>query len=438
MSKIYYTDAIFPVYAVHGSQNYCEPIISNADKKILRELAKQYAQIAALPVHKEKKALWSAMNNLERARPMLWINEVCWHEMNVDGELDILTTSEFAQRLETELRRTIYQWRHMPCDTVLDPVINSPMIITNTGIGIKAESDVGVYDQRSDIVTQHFHAQIKNEDDIEKIKDPIVTHHADKTLEFKQAYEMLFDGIIDVKVKGCPGFWFAPWDDIVTFTGVEEVLTDLVLRPNYVHKLVGRLTDAYLHALDQYEAQDLVYTNNSNARVGSGAYGYCNGLKEDTGESVKASEIWGSATPQIFGAISPAMHKEFALDYERKWLKKFKLSYYGCCEPVHNKIEILKEIPNLRKISLSPWVNDKRAAEQMMGKYVASLKPNSSFLARETWDLDAAREDLKKRIKDLQGLNMEIIIKDVSTVQYQPQRLWQWTQMASEVIKDCE
>ena len=47
------------------------------------------AEIAALPVHQEKARLWQKLNDLESERPMVWINEIPWHEMNVDGELTL-------------------------------------------------------------------------------------------------------------------------------------------------------------------------------------------------------------------------------------------------------------------------------------------------------------------------------------------------------------
>ena len=45
--------------------------------------------VAALPVHREKAGLWRKLNDLQSARPMVWINEIPWHEMNVDDELTL-------------------------------------------------------------------------------------------------------------------------------------------------------------------------------------------------------------------------------------------------------------------------------------------------------------------------------------------------------------
>lgn len=42
-------------------------------------------------------------------------------------------------------------------------------------------------------------------------------------------------------------------------------------------------------------------------------------------------------------------------------------------------------------------------------------------------------------IKDLSKIRncvVEIIMKDVSTVKYEPQRLWQWAKMAMEVAQE--
>ena len=63
--------------------------LSPKDTDALRRLAAEVAQIAALPIHQEKARLWQKLNDLESERPMVWINEIPWHEMDVDGELTL-------------------------------------------------------------------------------------------------------------------------------------------------------------------------------------------------------------------------------------------------------------------------------------------------------------------------------------------------------------
>jgi len=435
MSTLYKDVPCF-IASEHHFQKYCQVEYSKDDKAILRDLGKKYADIASLPTHEKTKTEWDKMNSLKSGRTMVWINEVCWNEVNINGELDLKTSTIFAQRIEQELRRRIYEWEHIPCDIVIDPKLYSPKIISNTGIGIDAEGDIVETDSDNVIVSRHFNTQIKDEDDIEKIKDPIIKYHKKETQDFYEAYKDIFAGIIDTDIKGCPGFLFAPWDDIVTYTGVQDALMDLIMRPKYIHKLIGRLVDAYLNALNQYESLGLLSSNNSSDRVGSGAYGHCGDLKSIEGDkTILCKDMWGSTTPQIFSDVSPAMHKEFALEYEKKWLERFGLSYYGCCEPLHNKIDILSEIPNLRKISISPWADRKTAAEKIKGKYVASIKPNPAILAAESWDLDAAREDVVTSLKYFKGCDKEIVLKDISTIKKQPHRLWEWAKMAKEEVE---
>ena len=61
--------------------------LSPRDKEQLQYLAGELAEVAALPVHREKARLWQKLNDRESERPMVWINEICWHEMDVDNEL---------------------------------------------------------------------------------------------------------------------------------------------------------------------------------------------------------------------------------------------------------------------------------------------------------------------------------------------------------------
>jgi hypothetical protein len=139
---------------------------------------------------------------------------------------------------------------------------------------------------------------------------------------------------------------------------------------------------------------------------------------------------------QIFSAVSPAMHEEFALQYECRWLQRFGLTYYGCCEPLDRKVEILRRhVPNLRKLSMSPWVDLDLAAQNVGTDFVFSYKHSPALLATDTWDPDFVRRSLQQDLKRLRGLHVEIIMKDISTVRYEPRRLWEWAQIAREVAE---
>jgi len=408
------------------------------DRRVLRELGEQKAAIAALPIQNQRRQMWSAMNQMESVKPLVWFDDICWNEMNVNDELTLRTQHQLARRIETQLRQELYRWRRIQGDTVIEPVIHSLPSFRDTGFGLRIEADLVEAALKGGLPSAHFKPQIRGEDDIEKIKMPEVSVDRAKTEENYQLLRDVFDGVIDVVHSGVPGFWFAPWDEIVMWTGVQEALEDLAARPDYMHKLIDRLMTAHLCRLDQYERLNLLAPNSSNVRVGSGAYGYSTELP-GTGfdpEHVRTTDLWGCSTAQIFVAVSPKMHWEFAIEYEIRWLERFGLNYYGCCEPLHGKMDYVKRIPNLRKISMSPWADVAKARENGADDYVLSIKPNPEILARDRWSLDLAREQLSDMLDQARGCAVEVVMKDISTVRGQPQRLWEWVEMARALTEE--
>jgi hypothetical protein len=129
------------------------------------------------------------------------------------------------------------------------------------------------------------------------------------------------------------------------------------------------------------------------------------------------------------------MHEEFALQYELKLLNRFGLNCYGCCEPLHRKIELLKKIPRLRRISMSPKANIDEGAAALGTKYIFSHKPNPAVLAWDTWNPEEARKALRDALQRTRGCRVEVILKDITTVRNQPQRLWEWSRIAMEEVE---
>ena len=415
--------------------------VTLADKKVLRALGQRLAGFAELPVQERTASKWRALNRLAPVKPMVWIDEVPWHEMGVDGSLVLQTSSEWGRYHEWELRKLIYQWEHMPADMVIEPAVYSPLVVHNSAFGISEDVDLAMTDEANSVVSRHFHIQIHDEDDLEKIKTPVVVHDGAASKEHFDQMRDIFDGVIDVKKRGANGFnfWFAPWDELVRWWGVQEALTDLVDRPELVHKAMDRLVIAYVSMLDQFEAQDLLTLNNTYYRIGSGGLGYSDELPAPGYDPahVRARDLWGNAAAQIFCTVSPRMHWEFALQYELRWMSRFGLNYYGCCDPLHRKLGILEKIPNLRKVSMNYLVNIDEAVANMGSRYVFSYKPNPAVFAEDTWDLAKAQDELETVLGKARahGCVVEVIMKDISTVRYEPRRLWDWAHMAGEVTE---
>jgi len=408
--------------------------LSNEDKRILRELGNQIARIGHLPLQKEKADLWRRLNRLERVRPLVWINEVCWYEMNVNDELTPRTTDPLCRQIEDSLRTTLYQWNHFRCDMVVDPKVICDYVIGDTGFGVQANA----VRPEGGFVAVDFVPVITSEADVEKIQFPAVTVDWQATQRKYQTMCEIFDGVLPVEKAGVTWTWHAPWDVLIQWYGITELYTDMMDRPQLVHKAVGRMTDALLHRLDQHEKLGALTVSNGNHRVGSGGLGITDELPQKDYDGVHARPIdqWGSSTGQIFSEVSPAMHDEFCLQYELKILRRYGLNCYGCCEPLHNKIDILRQIPRLRRLSMSPWVNVDLAGERMGKEFVFSHKPNPAVLAMDHWNGDLAADNLRKVLDRTRNNVVEVILKDISTVRNQPRRLWEWADIAMNVAQE--
>lgn len=422
---------------IHPPEVAREIVLRDSEKEVLQRLAEEWSIAASDPVNRERAVLWQKMNDLESERPMVWINEIPWHEMNVNDELTLKCENEWARSQEDMMRKTLFQWRHMPGDMVINPWLDCPLAIHSTDFGILEDVKLAVTDESSDIVSREFNIQIRDMDDLEKIKMPVITHNVQATEYRFRAMQEVFSEIIPVQKLGQTHIWYTPWDYLVRWWGVQESLMDLMLRPDMVHAFYKRMVNCWMTELDQFEAKDLLSLDNNNTRVGSGGYGYSNelpGFPFDEHE-VRAHNMWGCSNAQIFSEVSPEMHWEFAIEHDLPWLKRWKHVYYGCCEPLSGKTDLLKRIPNLRKVSISPWSNTRDAINGLGDAYVLSRKPNPSIFASLPFDENQARKQIREFLDETEGqCHVEFIMKDISTVQYEPQNLWKWEKICMEEV----
>ncbi|MHC4916732.1 MAG: hypothetical protein ACYTGB_14700 [Planctomycetota bacterium] len=410
---------------------------SSNDREVLRGLASEIAEIAALPDHAETARRWAALNGLKSVRPMVRVYQLPWRELGVDGELELKSESEWARGIEEDFRRQLYQWKHMRWDMVIEPVLYVKKVIRSTDLGITIDMDEIPHDQDGGVTAKHYHRQISEEADIAKIKDPELSLDQAATDEnFSRASE-IFDGVLEVKVQGETRHNYSPWDRLTEWCNPQQILMDLIMRPDFVHAAVERITSAYMREMDQLEA-----LGGGNFGVGQGGLGYIDELpaQDAAPDPVKLEHQWGGSQAQIFSEVSPEMHEEFALRYENRFLQRFGLAYYGCCEPLDRKVDVIaRNIPNLRKISMSCWVDPARGAEGIAGRFVYSAKPNPAFLAADNdWDRKSARSELERILSATEGRNVELILKDVSTVRFKPRRVWEWVEMANAMAAEYE
>lgn len=409
------------------------------DREIIRKLASQYIAAAADPVNEIRRAGWRRINDLEQnVRPMVWINEEPWEELNYDGSLTLQCHESYLREVEEYLRKTIFRWTHFQTDMIIDPFLIVRKV-TNfdecCGMAIQEETIGDSAD--GGVVSHGYITQFKTVEDIEKIKMIKIEYDEIETMRRFTLLQEICRDIIEIRLEGQGFIHFTPWDKIAMWYNPMEILMDLMLKPELMHAIVNRYTNAMLYQLDQLESMNLLALCNNNVRIGSGGPGYVSGLpgKNYNPAHIHPYNQWGNAMPQIFSEVSPDMHEEFALQYDRKWLNRFGLSYYGCCEPLHNKLGILKSIGNLRKISASPWSNIEKMASETGGRYVLSIKPSPACFAEETWQPEKVKDNLQRLFDLTRGLPVEFIFKDISTCRNDVSRISQCCNMMRKIIE---
>lgn len=406
------------------------------DREILRELGKKYAEVAMLEKQQATINNWKQINQLNSVKPMVMIAQIPWHEMNINEELTLRCEDNFCRSLEDQLRKALYKWNHMETDMVFMPYIGIPKIIRSTGTGIVINEETKSVDKNNDVVAHKYLDQIQDKEDLAKIHEPIITFDEEQTAYNERRAQEIFEGILPTKRIGA-GLEFRVWDQLAMYRGVTPLLMDMIDRPEFIHEIMEKFTQIQISILKQYEKLNLLEEEIQTIHC-SGAFVDELPSKQFDGKHVTGKDCWAYGMGQIFSSCSPQMHEEFEIEYAKRYYEHCGLVYYGCCEPLDNKIDIIRKIPNVRKISISPWANVERASENIQKDYVLSRKPNPAFLATQTLDEEQVKKEIIATLKacEMNGTPCEFILKDISTVNYQPEKLFRWSQLVKSIIEN--
>jgi hypothetical protein len=409
--------------------------ITGKDRTIIRDLAKQLAEIEAWPIMEEKRKLWRSLNRMERVRPLVMLSNGTWHETGGFIDRELKCEDKDARIYEWSYLSAIWTFNNIKDDSVCQANAYTPIVMHSPGYGIE-EHTTRVEHQWGAV---RFNTSLSEDTSPDIIPTPNVTVDWEETERQYQEMCEVFDGVFEVRKIGFGGNWFAPMDEFVRWRGIEQTFIDMVDRPEFIHAWMEKLTWYHLYLLDEYEKHNVVTLNNRGGGVGSGGLAFTDELpqKDFDGTHVRVKDLWGHATTQIFSEVSPAMHKEFALDYEARYLSRYGLCNYGCCEPLDMKVDmVLKAIPNIRRMSMSPKANVRRGAEAIGRRCIFSWKPNPTMLSMETWDPKQAEGLLREGFEATRNCVTEVIMKDLHNVRNEPHRMIEWTDIAMRLAEE--
>ena len=126
------------------------------------------------------------------------------------------------------------------------------------------------------------------------------------------------------------------------------------------------------------------------------------------------------------------MFEEFVFPYQVEIVEKFGKCFYGCCEPLKSRWPVIKRIRNLARVSVCPWEDEEYMAKELGTDYVYARKPSPSLISAGAFDEGLIRSDIQRTMNIAKGLNIELIMKDVHTLNNEPSRMARWVEIARE------
>jgi hypothetical protein len=400
--------------------------IPDGDKRILKELAHKVLEISKNPEQDKKRKLWFEHNSLKKTRPLIICDpENGWNEIITESH--ILCKNDLSKRWEMVLRKEIF-WEEKLCDDKpIEANFDIGYTFEESGWGIDMKFRGGVNGG-----SYVWEPLIKNYRDFDKLKFPLIEIDFETTERIQHLAKEIFDGILKVRLIG--KWWWSTGltYELVLLRGMEQIMIDMLDSPNFVHELMAFLEQGTLERIKFLERNNLFSLNN-DLYLSPGGFGYTDELPgKKINKNVRTLDLWGFSESQETVGISPTMFEKFIFTYQIIVQSLFGLNSYGCCEPLDKRWNIIKHLPRLRKVSVSPWADHKIMAENLQDKYCYCMKPNPAYLAVPEIDKDMIRKNLKKLFDITRDCRVEVLMQDNHTIGKNPYNVINWVKIAKE------
>jgi hypothetical protein len=402
-------------------------LTEHEQREYVRDLASRVCEIATSEENERTKKRWRDVNALRKPdRAPVYCRPIgAWNELLPEEELRC--SNPWLRSLEREFRKVLIKHDIGDDDPVeanffVDAVIDrDPPNLWGVDIG-RHQPDLkgGAWS---------YDPPIKSEADFEKLKFPTFSFNASKTDEALSKTNDLLGDILPVKLRCNLPFEATLCRHAADLRGLSELMMDMAVAPEFVHRIMEYLRDVVLNSFSQIEQTGLLSPNNVGPLFCSDDMGNPN-----SDGKLTCANLWGSGNSQEFDQVSPAMWEEFLLAYQIPILERFGLTAYGCCENLTNKIDGVLKIPNLRIFVSSAWTDLDRVIEKVGDNYTIMWRQKASEVVFPD-DTDGIRRHLEDGTKRLKGCYYQIVLRELQTLAGHPKRLHEWTRIAIEAAE---
>lgn len=404
----------------------------NNDITILRDLAKRYLEICNKDVQETRRDLWRKHNSFQHPKPLIYIRAFAWSEME---ESKLFCQDPLFRGIENTLRQSLFR------DTFEDDFIFEPWVNVDAVKVMPPEGPWGLaveWSERSEPTgSRVWDSPMKEPEDFAKMWSP--HHEIDKEAterRLSKVQDALGD-IITINLDRSP--IYTMWNgDISTLLaklrGLEQIMWDMMDRPDWLHEVLGFMRDGIIRTHEQAEAAgDWSLSAHQNQCMP-----YALELPDPAANSgpVKRKDLWYFSASQETTLVGPKLWYEFMYQYQMDIMKHFGLTAYGCCEDLTHKIPYIKELPNIRRISVALLSDVEISAKHIGTDYIYSYRPSPTDMVGYGLDEDRVRKIMGHAFEVSKDLHVDVTLKDVETVQGDPNRIRNWVKLARTIIDE--
>lgn len=409
--------------------------IEKWERDYLRDYAKKQLEISQLPVMQERIKRWYDHNENKKGKPMVIIELASFRD---DVRIPLKTQSDFARNIESAIQNNIQVHELLDDDEVCPDFLTFGWDIDYKEFGF----DIPVKKSKDALGREigfEYQYPIKDlETDFGMLKPFTYTVNKENSYTRVEAAKDILGDILKIEMES----GFQRWGNMISLKAVqlmsmERWMIAMIETPEMVHKLMDYITINMLSYQHWLEENELLTMNNGNHYTGAGSRGFTHELKKSDDGKVRLKNMWVNVNSQESTGISPSMYEEFVYPYIERVAKEYGMVYYGCCEAVHPLWDVcLKNLPNMRKVSISPWCDEEFMGERLRGtNIIYSRKPSPHFLGvGYDFDDDEYNKYMLNTLKAAKGCNLEIIFRDVYTLSGNPAKAKRAVRLLRELI----
>jgi len=405
--------------------------IDSEERRILRELAKRVAEVAALPIQAERARLWRALNRCRPERAMVLAQTTC-----LVPEADLQCKEPLCRQWEWALRWKLYRHEQIrddyPCTDFLD-------IRYTVDVGDYGVTEERIYGEVDGFGAYKVDPAIKSPEDFEKLRPRrIVVDHEATDRRVELAEDLLGD-ILQVRKQGEALCRNMLTRKLIHLRGFDQFLMDMYDNPELLHRMMAFLRDETLREWEIYEREGVLSLNTGPDHIrGTGGVTHTDELpsREFDGQ-VRMRDMVCFGESQESVGVGPDLFDEFVLQYQLPLMNCFGSVDYGCCEPQDGKFDLLfEQIPSLCSVSVLPWGDRELAAEKLADRHVYAYKPHPGVLELPEPDYENAEKEMRETLEIAAGCCVSLTMKAELTADT-ADRAAQWTDIAQRVVSEA-